>query len=200
MMIRRFVPDIPLVLTALALSAYGIAMVYSAGQTDVPTSAAHAWISQTRWLALGLLAAYGVSRASVRFYEWAALPAYIASIVLLALLLVIGTGAGTAAGTKSWIAIGGLRLGQPSELAKVAVVLMLARVLAERREAPRSLLDLWKPAVVVGIPWLLIMAQPDLGTGIVFIGIFFAKLFWSGVPIALLLLLASPAVSLVLAL
>jgi rod shape determining protein RodA len=75
---------------------------------------------------------------------------------------------------------------------------MLARVLAERKEPPHSILDLWKPALVVLVPWLLIMAQPDLGTGIVFIGIFFAMLFWSGISWRLLLLLASPVVSLIL--
>ncbi len=198
-MVRRIVADYPLALTALLLSAYGIAMVYSAGQTDVPTVAAHAWSSQLRWLGLGLVAAYATSRASVRFIEWVALPAYGLTLLLLTATLVIGTGAGTAAGTKSWIAIGGVRLGQPAELAKITVVLMLARVLAARREAPHSLLELWKPAVVVLIPWLLILMQPDLGTAIVFIGIFFAMLFWSGVPLPLLILLASPAVSLILA-
>ncbi|HEX5180587.1 MAG TPA: rod shape-determining protein RodA [Gemmatimonadaceae bacterium] len=196
---RRIVVDVPLVLTALLLSAYGICMVYSAGQTDVPTSATHAWASQIRWLIFGIVAAYAVSRASVRFFEWAALPTYLMSLVLLALLLVIGKGAGTAASHKSWIAIGGVRLGQPSELAKVTVVLMLARVLAARREPPKSLLDLWQPALVAFLPWALIMMQPDLGTGLVFIGIFFAMLYWSGVPFPLLVLVASPAVSLILA-
>jgi len=71
-------------------------------------------------------------------------------------------------------------------------------VLTARRESPKSLIDLWKPALVVGVPWLLIMAQPDLGSGIVFIGILFAMLFWAGVPWQMLALLASPAVSLVL--
>jgi rod shape determining protein RodA len=196
---RRTITDVPLILVAFALSAFGIAMVFSAGQTDVPNVAARAWISQIRWLVLGVLAAYGVSRGSVRLFEWAALPAYLFALVLLAATLLIGTGAGTAAGTKSWIAVGGVRLGQPSELAKIAVVLMLARVLGERREPPRSLLELWKPAVVVLVPWLLIMMQPDLGTGIVFVGILFAMLYWSGVPLALLVLLASPGVSLILA-
>jgi len=110
-----------------------------------------------------------------------------------------GTGAGTAASVKGWLSIGGIKLGQPAELAKVATTLMLARVLAAQRETPRSLLDLWRPLVVVGIPWLLVMAQPDLGTGIVFIAICFAMLFWSGVPWPLLLMLASPGISLVLA-
>jgi rod shape determining protein RodA len=112
--------------------------------------------------------------------------------------LAFGSGAGTAASMKGWLTIGGMRLGQPSELAKLTVVLMLAKVLADQKDPPRSLIDLWKPALVVGVPWLLIMAQPDLGTGIVFVGIFFAMLFWSGVRWPLLLLVASPAVSLIL--
>jgi rod shape determining protein RodA len=118
---------------------------------------------------------------------------------MLLLLIFIGTGAGTAASTKSWLAIGGVRLGQPSELAKIAVVLMLARVLSAQRVAPTSLFSLWRPTVIVLVPWLLIMAQPDLGTGIVFIGIFFAMLYWSGVSWPLLLMAASPAISLILA-
>jgi rod shape determining protein RodA len=142
--------------------------------------------------------AYAVGHSSVRFIEWMTTPLYVLSTFLLGLTLVIGKGAGTAASTKSWLAIGSHRIGQPSEIAKVTVVLMLAKVLANQRETPRSLLDLWKPALVVGIPWLIIMLQPDLGTGIVFIGIFFAMLFWAGVAWPLLILIASPAISLVL--
>ena len=61
-------------------------------------------------------------------------PLYLLSVALLALTLVIGKGAGTAASTKSWLAIGSHRIGQPSEIAKVTVVLMLAKVLSARRE------------------------------------------------------------------
>jgi len=111
----------------------------------------------------------------------------------------VGTGAGTAKSAQSWLTIGGTRLGQPSELAKIAVVLMLAKVLAPRREAPKSLFELWKPILIVGIPWLLIMKQPDLGTGMVLVGIFFAMLFWSGASWQLLVFAASPAISLILA-
>ena len=92
-----------------------------------------------------------------------------------------------------------MRLGQPSELAKIAVILMLARILASRKVAPRSLMDLWQPALAVAVPWILIMRQPDLGTGIVFVGIFFAMLFWAGASWQLLVLVASPVVSLILA-
>lgn len=195
----KFPADWPLVVLALSLTVFGIAMVYSAGQTDVPTFVEGLWRSQMVWFALGLGLAYTISRTSVRLLEWGTLPLYLGACFLLLLLLFIGSGAGTAASTKSWLAIGGVRLGQPSELAKIAVVLMLARALSGQRSAPTTLLALWKPALIVLIPWLLIMAQPDLGTGIVFIGIFFAMLFWSGVSWPLLVMAASPAVSLILA-
>jgi rod shape determining protein RodA len=139
------------------------------------------------------------TRLSVRFFEWAALPAYLLAIGLLVVTLVFGSGGGTAKSMSGWLTIGGVRLGQPSELAKIAVALMLAKVLASYRVTPKSLVDLIKPAIVVLIPWLLVMKQPDLGTGLVFIGLFFAMLFWTGVSGTLLLLAASPVISLVLA-
>ncbi len=192
--------DYPLLLTALLLTALGVAMVYSAGQTDVPVSYVQsAWQRQLAWLMVALMGAWVVTRSSVRLIEWAAWPAYAGSIALLLVTLAFGSGAGTAESMKGWLTIGGVRLGQPSELAKLTLVLMLAKVLAGMRSTPRSLLDLWKPLVVVGVPWLLIMAQPDLGTGIVFIGIAFGMLFWAGVPWPLLIMLASPGVSLVFA-
>lgn len=197
---RRPTVDYPLLAIALLLTAFGIAMVFSAGQTDVPSrTIAFLWRRQIGWFIVSLLACWTVMRGSVRLIEWSAWPMYLFSCALLVLVLFVGTGAGTAASVKGWLSIGGIKLGQPAELAKVATTLMLARVLAAQRETPRSLLDLWRPLVVVGIPWLLVMAQPDLGTGIVFIAICFAMLFWSGVPWPLLLMLASPGISLVLA-
>jgi rod shape determining protein RodA len=73
-MIRKAVADYPLALIALLLTAYGIAVVYSAGQTEVPNAAvANAWIRQLTWLAVGMTAFLIVTRMSVRFLEWAAL-------------------------------------------------------------------------------------------------------------------------------
>lgn len=199
-MIKRVFADYPLVIIALLLSAYGIAVVYSAGQTDVPVpSVANAYQRQLAWFGVALMGAWVVSRASVRLLEWVSWPAYLLGIALLVVTLAFGSGGGTAASMKGWLTIGGVRLGQPAELAKVTVVLMLAKVLSARRDAPKSLLELWKPAAIVLVPWVLVMAQPDLGTGMVFVGIFFAMLFWAGVSGPLLLLAASPAISLILA-
>ena len=197
---RRQSVDIPLLLIALVLTGFGIAMVFSAGQVDSPSPIiANAWKRQLAWFGVSMVAMWIISRSSVRWIEWSAWPLYAGSCFLLLLVLFVGTGAGTAESMKGWLSIGGVRIGQPAELAKLATTLMLARVLAAQREAIRSLMDLWRPLLVVGVPWVLVMAQPDLGTGIVFIGICFAMLFWAGVSWPLLLLLASPGISLVLA-
>jgi rod shape determining protein RodA len=191
--------DWQLLLSALLLSLYGIAMVYSAGQTDIPTAGASgAWKRQLVWFGLGLGGAFAMSRASVRMLEWLAVPLYAFTIVLLVSLLFVGGGAGTAESTRSWLVIGGFRLGQPSELAKLTVVLMLGKVLAGSKEPPKTLIDLWRPALIVGVPWMLVIGQKDLGSSLVFIGIFFTMLFWSGISWRLLLLIASPIISLIL--
>lgn len=191
--------DLPLLASALALTFFGIAMVYSAGQTDVRSFVQNLWKTQVVWLFAALFVAWLVSRSSVRMIEWMTPPLYYFSLFTLALTLVFGSGAGTAASTKSWLTIGGVRLGQPSEIAKITTVLMLARVLADMKGTPRTLLELWKPILIVAVPWVLVMLQPDLGSGLVFIGILFGMLFWAGVPWPLLLLTASPAISLILA-
>lgn len=191
--------DRPLVLATLALAVYGLGILYSAGQTDVPSAAASVWQRQLVWLAIALTAAALVRRVSPRLLEWAAPALYAAGILVLLITLVIGTGGGTAASSKSWIAVGGHRIGQPSEFVKLVVILMLARYLAGRREPPATLRELVVPVLIAAVPAGLVAMQPDLGSALVFAGILFAMLFWAGVRIPNLVLLASPVASLLLA-
>jgi len=191
--------DRPLLAAVTALAVYGLATLYSAGQTEVPTFVATIWHRQVIWLTLGAVSVFLMFRTSPRMLEWATPFVYGVAVFFLAVTLLFGTGAGTAAGTKSWIAIGGLRLGQPAELAKLAVILMLSRWLAGLREPPASLRDLLPPCAIAGAPCFLVALQPDLGSAIVFVAILFAMLFWAGTKPSLLLLLASPAIGLVLA-
>ena len=191
--------DRPLLVIVGLLLAFGILMVYSAGQTDVRTPANGAWIRQLVWAGIALLAGTVVFKINFRILEWLSPGIYALGLALLVLVLLVGTGAGSAAGSKSWLAVGGVRLGQPVELAKIATILLMARYLSSLREAPQTLRHLVIPCLLVGVPFLLVMMQPDLGSAIVFIGILFAMLFWAGVSPRLLLLLASPVVSLLLA-
>ena len=121
--------DRALASVAFALMLYGLVVLYSAGQTDVATSAAGIWHRQFVWFGVGLVVGFVAFKTSFRLLEWGAPVIYGMGIVLLVAVLVVGTGAGTAAGTKSWLAIGGHRIGQPAELAKLATVIMLARYL-----------------------------------------------------------------------
>ena len=191
--------DRPLLGVTVALALFGLAALYSAGQTDVPTQVTTIWQRQIAFLVLGAVLAGLVFRASPRLVEWAAPYVYGGALFLLLLTLVIGTGAGTAAGTKSWIVLGGPFRLQPAELAKLAVVLMVARWAADRRSPPATMRELMTPGVIVLVPFLLVWAQHDLGSAIVFVAILFAMLYWVGTRPALLLLLVSPAVGLILA-
>jgi len=197
---RSLGPDRPLLIVVGLLLLFGVVVLYSAGQTDVPSfAAAYAWRRQIVWILGGSLVAYASFRVSPRLLEWAALPVYIVGLLLLGLTLVIGGGAGTAASTKSWLYIGNHAIGQPAEFAKLATLLMLARHLSGRRESPETLRELMPACIIAGVPALLVLAQPDLGSALVFVGVLFAMLFWAGVSPILILILASPVVSLLLA-
>jgi rod shape determining protein RodA len=191
--------DRQLVGVTLGLMLFGLATLYSAGQTDVPTRAAVVWHRQFIWVGIGVIGAWIIFHVSLRVLEWLAPALYAFSVLLLGTVLLVGTGAGTAESSHSWLSLGGHQIGQPSELAKVATVLMLARFLSSRKEPPRSLRDLIGPALIVGVPCLMVLKQPDLGSALVFIGIFFAMMFWAGVRPRLLFLLATPGISLLLA-
>jgi rod shape determining protein RodA len=195
---RRWALDVRLVLAVAALSMFGIAVIYSAGQVNIPNPVTfEAWLRQTRWFVLALVAFTFIARVPLPWLEWVAVPSYIVSIVLLAVTLVIGTGSGTAAGVKSWIDLGFISF-QPSEIAKLATVLVVAKLLSQRENPLTSLRDLVAPSALVGLPLALVMLQPDLGTAMAFVGILFAMLYWAGTPVALLLLVASPVVGLFL--
>ena len=128
----RWSLDAQLVLGIIALSLFGIAMIYSAGQVHVPNAVTEfAWFRQARWFVLALVAFTIMSRVPLRIIEWAAWPSYGISLGLLAATLVVGEGRGTAAGVKSWIALGPLSF-QPAEVAKLATILALASLLAPR--------------------------------------------------------------------
>jgi rod shape determining protein RodA len=187
-----------LVLTVLVLSVFGVAMIYSAGVLNVPSPVTQdIWQRQLTFLVLALIAFSVLSFVPSRWFEWAALPAYVFGVILLLATLVIGTGAGTAAGIKSFITLAGVRF-QPAEVAKIATILAVARLLSTRREAVQNLRELLAPVAVVGLPLGLVILQPDLGTALAFIGILFAMLYWGGTPVPLLVLLASPGLGLIL--
>jgi len=197
--VRAIVGDPVLVLTVVGLTLFGIAMIYSAGRLEVPrVDVARAWKQQLMWLAISLVILFVVMRVPVRWIEWLAVPLYAIGIIVLCVTLVIGTGAGTAETMKGWIAIGSFRV-QPAQFANVATVLMLGRVMGNWREHPQTVWALWKPIAITVLPMMLVLAQPDLGTAMVFGGVLIATLFWAGTPLGILFMLMCPVVGLAFA-
>jgi rod shape determining protein RodA len=196
--VERHNLDKSLIALTVVLVGLGLATLYSAGQTDVPSAVADIWKRQLVWIGLGLVLALVAFRISPRVLEWAAPAFYGAAVLLLLLTLLFGVGAGTASGTRSWIGLFGVRLGQPAEIAKLATIVMLARILGGRRDPPSGIWDALPAGIVVGIPFALVALQPDLGSAIVFVAILFGALYWAGLRLSLLLLLLSPGLSLLL--
>lgn len=198
-LLDRWSLDRPLVFSIMGMTVFGIAIIYSAGQVNAPNAVTtDAWLRQCAWFIIALVAFSLLVRVPLRWIEWAAAPAYVVSIALLALTLVIGEGRGTAAGVKSWISLGPVGF-QPAEIAKLATILALAQMLSVRDSGLSSLRELVAPGALVALPLALVMLQPDLGTGMAFVGILFAMLYWAATPVWLLLLVASPVIGLFLA-
>lgn len=197
--IRRGVGDPVLLGLVLTLSFFGVAMVYSVGYGLPPNSLLSGlWTRQLIWLGISLVALVILTRVPLQWYEWAAVPAYVVTIALLVLTLFIGTGAGTAQHVSSWLDLGPIAV-QPAQFANVATILMLARLMGGWRAPPETIWRLWSPILVVAVPMLLILGQPDLGTAMIFGAVLLATLYWGGVPLSLIFMLLSPLIGLFLA-
>jgi rod shape determining protein RodA len=168
-----------MVLTAIALVAYGLALIYSGSMSTYGNSAdviGHPIAKQVGFAIAGLLVMVGIARLDYRNWSGWSTPLY--AVSLLALLFVLAVGQ-SAFGSRRWILIAGTPL-QPSELAKLVTIVLLARYLSDnehRMDSPRVLLTSLGIAVV---PALLVFVEPDLGTAVVFMAIWLGMVFMAG--------------------
>ena len=143
----------------------------------------------------GLVLMVGVVATNHRWVRMLTPVVYVAAVIGLLLVLVMGS---TVNGSKSWLSLGPVQV-QPSELAKLAVVIAMALVLAERSEgrwrARVTLGDVVAMIVVAAVPIALVMAQPDLGTTLVLGVTVFCVLAAAGTPRRWLTLLALTGVA-----
>jgi cell division protein FtsW len=154
-----------LVVVTLGLVAFGLVMVYSASSARAALAAddpAYYLKRQAVYAFLGIVALAVLSRTDYRRLRYAVPPLLLTSFALLLAVIVIGTPIN---GAKRWITIGPATV-QPSELAKLALVLWIAAYLS-RSPAPQTLGELIRPiGVVFGASIALILVEPDLGTAI----------------------------------
>ncbi len=167
---RRLVTHLnwPFLLLVCLLAGLGIANLYSAtsswGATAQPV-----YLKQTYWLAIGLCIATLICLVDYRHLEYLSFPFYGGILLLLILVLTVGK---TSMGATRWINLGGFNL-QPSEIMKIVIILAFARYFSEKANVRGlSLGELCVPGLILGVPTVLIMKQPDLGTAmlVLFIG------------------------------
>jgi len=140
---------------------------------------------QIVWLATGLILLLIV--VSIDYHIIAELSPWLYWIVI-GLLIAVKVAGTTGGGAQRWLPIGSFRL-QPSEFAKLALILMLARTLSKREEEGiHHIKDLIPLAIQMAIPFALIYIQPDLGTSLAFIAIVFGVVFTAGISWKLLAL------------
>ncbi len=169
--------DFYLLSLLVLLSLVGIVVLRGATQSQ-PWLEPYA-IRQTAWLCIGLILFFGVMLFDYHQIETLALGLYGIHVVLLGFLLAMGR---SVKGARSWIDLGPVNW-QPAETMKIAVVLLLARVLAVPASSPaarRGLRWIVLPCVIAGIPAALVAVQPDIGTASIYAAILLGMLFWAG--------------------
>ena len=158
------------------LATFGVFFIYSAQMA----SGREQWEQQIVWLVAGAILYLAVAlldyRLWLRWSHWV----YLFSLVLLLLVLVPGIGETRGMGARRWLGIGAFSF-QPSESAKLAVLIMTAATLtgAKIGTVRDSIQTLIKLALAAGIPMVLILAEPDLGTALVLAPMVFAMLYIS---------------------
>lgn len=176
--------DSLLLILVVIVSVFGLVMVYNASVAE-----AFAWFSdkyyflkqQSVWLGLGLI---GLTVASFIRLDWIKKLAplfLLLTLVLLVLVLVPGFGT-QALGARRWLNLGGFQL-QPTELAKLTLIIYLAAWLEKSR-------PFWQFLLILFIFLSLVMLQPDLGTALVLVGAGVLVFYTAGAPAKSLLFLS----------
>ncbi|ACB50273.1 putative rod shape-determining protein [Crocosphaera subtropica ATCC 51142] len=177
-----------LLILVVSLTSIGGLMIRS---TELHETSVDWW---QHWLFGGLGVAIALFLARFRYenlMQWHWITYAITNISLIA-VIAIGVAAN---GAQSWIEIAGFNI-QPSEFAKVGLIITLAALLHQKDA--QTIPSVLRIVGVTAVPWVLIMLQPDLGTGLVFGAITLGMLYWANMSPGWLILMLSPIVSAIL--
>jgi rod shape determining protein RodA len=127
-----------------------------------------------------------------RYFHAFAYIFYGLSLVLLLMAIFMGV---SAKGAERWIMIAGFKL-QPSEFAKIGLLLALARYLSEKTVSLERISSFIMPGILILIPFVLVLKQPDLGTAMVFSAMALPMFYWGGLALIEVFYIISPIISL----
>lgn len=170
--------DLIFLATLLLILAASALVIASASRSVIPAQPFYYFKKHLLWTIIGLAAMSGV--LGINYVHLAPRHKWIYSFMLLLLIAVLIPGIGQVRkGAQSWLSLGFMDL-QPSEFAKIMLIIAFAQFLSDRRGKLNTFKDFLPAFAYVGLPMLLIMRQPDLGTSLVFIGIFFGMMYMAG--------------------
>src|SRR3989338_5668589 len=169
-------------LVTIFLCLIGILNIYSAALMD---SDNNLYEKQLIWFSIGLALMILATLVNYIHLERLAYPIYIIAIILLISTILTGR---TAGGAKRWLSIGFASF-QPSEFAKIAIILILSKYFSAIKIPFRglSLKELIVPSVIAFIPFILIIKQPDMGTAVIIFLIFASMVIFAKVRLKLLI-------------
>jgi rod shape determining protein RodA len=163
----------------MALAAYGALLIYSATQASVGFSQLRL---QLAWILVSVIA-----MAAMASFDYLKLKTYsgvIYGVCVFLLIFVFFLGK-TVLGAQRWIPIGPFNL-QPSEMSKLALIIMLAALLSKRKEGIANNRDILVALAYAGVFVLLVFIQPDLGTALVFLAVTAGILYAAGINLWIL--------------
>jgi rod shape determining protein RodA len=178
--------DLVLLGATATLAVAGLAFVSIATTGEVDLTAPHV-VRQAVALVVGTCVATVVAVADHRRVALLAPLLYGLSLLALVLVLVVGPRIN---GARAWLIVGSWQF-QPSELAKVALIMLLASLAHERREPGLSVRGVLEVLAAAAVPMVLILAQPDFGTFLVFVVLTGALLLVAGARVRHLLVLVT---------
>jgi len=170
--------DLQLAAYAALLGSIGLLMAYTNSVEDGQgvLEGGTTFVRGLMWTGIALIVFLLATAFDYKWLKTLAWPIYALQIGLLIVTLGIGSGVG---GSARWVQVGPFQF-QFSELAKIMMIIVLANYLGSRQGRLTSLPSILGACVLVGPPWLLVMAQPDLGTSLVLLAILGGMVFMSG--------------------
>ncbi|MEI6564721.1 MAG: rod shape-determining protein RodA [bacterium] len=186
-----------MLLVIISLIIVGVCFIYSATSMR-EDSTTDLYVKQIKWAVVGLVCYFGTTLWDYRRLRDVSWLFYVMAVILLVAVLFFGT---RIYGAKRWLMFMGVGV-QPSEIGKLAVILLGACLLSPAAEKYGRLPSMWWLFLLAGVPMLLVMKEPDLGSALVYLPVVMAMLFVAGArakPLVMLVASGVLAVVLVLA-
>ena len=178
---RRLIQNFDWILLLLLglIAAMSLVNLYSATYGFGGGGVSAVFTRQLYWFLIGFGGFVVMTLFDYHRLEPLAYPAYVACLGLLVVVLVVGA---VTSGSQRWLSLGGISL-QPSELTKFVVVIALAKLFNDRGDSLNAyrLRDLWRAFLLIALPCVLILKEPDLGTALLLAIVSFSIILFAGV-------------------